>query len=64
MSARAGLSIARAFVVLPCLALFWRPMLLLFPKHIVMIVVGCQLHMQLESRRFEEPPAVACFDLA
>jgi hypothetical protein len=30
-------------------------MLLQFPKHVVMIVVGCQLHMQLEARRFEEP---------
>src|SRR5665811_2279650 len=49
-SGRYGRSIlrdARALVVLPCLALFWRSMLLQFPKHVVMIVVGCQLHMQL-----------------
>src|SRR5664280_2780356 len=52
---RAILRDTRALVVHPCLALFWRSMLLQFPKHVVMIVVGCQLHMQLEARRFEEP---------
>src|SRR5674476_104658 len=52
---RAILRDAHALVVLPCLALFWRAMLLQFPKHVVMVVVGCQLHMQLETRCFEEP---------